>query len=361
VTDFGLARLLHDDPQLTRAGTTLGTPMYMSPEQLQDGEVDVRSDLYSLGVTLFHMLAGKPPFSGETPLALAMQHVQAPPPKLVDFRADIPKPLAQLVDRLLRKLPQERFGSPDEVLEFLRTERKDGLAEFWPEQTIPLPGAERPLNSAAPSPATLKLQARLNRARNDNRRRWLAVSAMAVMGLLFGLMGALYAQNRPRQTLFGNSENMYFGVAKQATVEKQYMLALLNQNPRNRYLWDAIPHYFPPEDSNNNRLYAGKAWLQAARQLMLQDDENDRNTATTFLRKIIVDNEMDDVVKALAWLELAVIAQDRYDEDEVDEAVSQAARIRNRLSAADDGILLQNVPKPLSEMFSADRSTPPGG
>ncbi len=85
VTDFGLARLLHDDPQLTRAGTTLGTPMYMSPEQLQDGEVDVRSDLYSLGVTLFHMLAGKPPFSGETPLALAMQHVQATPPNSMRF------------------------------------------------------------------------------------------------------------------------------------------------------------------------------------------------------------------------------------------------------------------------------------
>ncbi len=91
VTDFGLARLLYDDPKLTRAGTTLGTPMYMSPEQLQDGEVDVRSDLYSLGVTLFHVLAGKPPFTGETPLALAMQHVQATPPKVSDLRAMYPR------------------------------------------------------------------------------------------------------------------------------------------------------------------------------------------------------------------------------------------------------------------------------
>ena len=69
VADFGLARtFLGDDPKLTRAGTTLGTPMYMSPEQIQDGTVDIRSDLYSLGVTLYHMLAGRPPFLGETQL-----------------------------------------------------------------------------------------------------------------------------------------------------------------------------------------------------------------------------------------------------------------------------------------------------
>ncbi len=66
VADYGLARvLLSDDPQLTRAGTTLGTPMYMSPEQIQEGQVDIRSDLYSLGVTIYHMLAGRPPFTGE--------------------------------------------------------------------------------------------------------------------------------------------------------------------------------------------------------------------------------------------------------------------------------------------------------
>ena len=92
VADYGLARvLLSDDPQLTRAGTTLGTPMYMSPEQIQEGNVDVRSDLYSLGVTLFHMLAGRPPFTGETPLALAMQHVQAEPPRIEELRGDLPE------------------------------------------------------------------------------------------------------------------------------------------------------------------------------------------------------------------------------------------------------------------------------
>ena len=359
VTDFGLARLLHDDPQLTRAGTTLGTPMYMSPEQLQDGEVDVRSDLYSLGVTLFHMLVGKPPFSGETPLALAMQHVQTQPPKLHELRPDAPKSLSRLVERLLAKQPQDRFGNPDEVVAYLRAERKDGLAEFWPEQTIPLPGAERPLTSAAPSPATLKLQAQLNRLRKARNRRWSVALLLGTLGLMMAVMGGLYAQSRERPSLFGDSKNMYFGVAKQETVEDQYLAALLNHTPRNRYLWDAVPYFFPPSESNKNRLYAGKAWLQAARQLMKQEDEREKSEAETLLRRIIDFPEMDNLVKALAWLELAVIAKDRDDEDEVSADISEAAKLReNSLSGIDDDIFRQNVPKEFENQFSSDPTSP---
>jgi len=356
VTDFGLARLVHDDPQLTRAGTTLGTPMYMSPEQLQDGQVDVRSDLYSLGVTLFQMLVGKPPFSGETSLALAMQHVQATPPNLQDLRPDVPRPLARLVDRLLCKAPQERFGNPDEALAFLRAERKDGLAEHWPEQTIPLPGAEPPLRSAAPSPATLKLQAQLNHLRGRRTRLWLSAAAVVACALVAATIGAIAARSRPQASLFGNSENMYFGVAKQETVEQQYLFALLSQTPQNRYLWEAVPHFFPPE-SPKNRLYTGKAWLQIARQLQKMDEPEEQAEAERVLKRIIDTNEMDDLVKALAWLELAAIAKDRGEQDQVRTAVDQAAAIRNnRLSDADDEIFLRSVPESLRQLFSSERA-----
>ena len=358
VTDFGLARLLHDDPQLTRAGTTLGTPMYMSPEQLQDGEVDVRSDLYSLGVTLFHMLAGKPPFSGETPLALAMQHVQAQPPKLNELRPDIPKSLSKLVERLLAKQPHERFSNPDEVVAYLRGERKSGLAEFWPEQTIPLPGAERPPSSAAPSPATLKLQAQLNRLRQAKQRKWFAAVAVVILGMLSAAMGGLYAQSRPRPSLFGNSEKMYVNVPKQESVEKQYLYALLNNTPRNRHLWEAVPHFFRPEESNINRLYAGKAWLQEARQLLKQE-EAEKREAERLLRQITAYPEMDDLVKALAWLELAALAHSRNDDKAEAEHITKAALLREKgWSDADDEIFLANIPEPFAEMFSADRQSP---
>ncbi len=143
VADFGLARLLlGDDPQLTRAGTTLGTPMYMSPEQIQEGQVDIRSDLYSLGVTLYHMLTGGPPFTGETPLALAMQHVQATVPDMRRFRDDIPESLLTVGRTLCwPRSPVDRFATPQLVLEYLRENRKLDLADQWPDQTLPLPGA----------------------------------------------------------------------------------------------------------------------------------------------------------------------------------------------------------------------------
>lgn len=351
VTDFGLARLLYDDPKLTRAGTTLGTPMYMSPEQLQDGEVDVRSDLYSLGVTLFHVLTGKPPFTGETPLALAMQHVQATPPKVSDLRSDVPKALVRLIDRLLAKKPLDRFGSPDEVLSALRADRADGLAEHWPDQTIPLPDAERPSNSAVPLPATLRLQAQLNRLRDHGNQRWVAITAMSMLALLALSLGGLVAQWRPRSTLFGNSENMYYGVPKQESVRLQYINALLNAKPRNRYLWEAVPYFFPFQENNTNRLYAGKAWLQLARQLRQQGDKEIGEAEEILRKKIIDNNEMDDLLKALAWVEVAYIAAERDEENKVGDALSRAAKLRPDQNSEDDEIFRLCIPQKFRDQF----------
>lgn len=354
VTDFGLARLLYDDPKLTRAGTTLGTPMYMSPEQLQDGEVDVRSDLYSLGVTLFHVLTGKPPFTGETPLALAMQHVQATPPKVSDLRLEVPKALVRLIDRLLAKKPLDRFGSPDDVLSALRADRGDGLAEFWPDQTIPLPDAERPNNSAVPLPATLRLQTQLNRLRDQGNKRWVAVLGLSLMGLLSLCLGGMVAQWRPHSTLFGNSENMYYGVPKQSTVRQQYLNALLNAKPRNRYLWEAVPYFFPAQENNTNRLYAGKAWLQLARQLRLQLEFGE---AEDLLRKkIIENNEMDPLLKALAWVELADIVEESGEKAKVDDALSRAAELRPSPKSQDDEIFRKCIPQKFSDQFEDPES-----
>ena len=80
VADFGLARLYSRDDaaNLTQVGITMGTPLYMSPEQVEGRPLDPRSDIYSLGVTCYHMLAGEPPFRGETALGVAVQHLQAP-------------------------------------------------------------------------------------------------------------------------------------------------------------------------------------------------------------------------------------------------------------------------------------------
>ncbi len=114
VLDFGVAKLMAMDSNLTATGATFGTPEYMSPEQVQSKEIDQRSDLYALGVILYQMLAGAPPFTGNSAVTVALSHVRQRPPKIKD-RTDIPKPLLGVVKRLLAKDPRDRPQSAREL------------------------------------------------------------------------------------------------------------------------------------------------------------------------------------------------------------------------------------------------------
>ncbi len=118
VADFGLARVLAtaDGLDLTQDGMTLGTPLYMSPEQAEGKAVDSRSDLYSLGATVYHLLAGRPPFLGATSLAVALAHIKELPVPIAEVRPDVPVGLSNIIDRLLCKRPADRFADPTELL-----------------------------------------------------------------------------------------------------------------------------------------------------------------------------------------------------------------------------------------------------
>lgn len=116
ILDFGIARMNEGDPRLTRTGITVGSPLYMSPEQIQGQELDGRSDLYSLGVLAFTLLAGREPFIGMNPTTIVLQHLQSPPPRLTDFRPDLPPPWQALVSKLLSKEVEDRYASAEEVL-----------------------------------------------------------------------------------------------------------------------------------------------------------------------------------------------------------------------------------------------------
>lgn len=116
VADFGLARVRECDLGLTQDGTTLGTPLYMSPEQAEGWEVDSRSDLYSLGATVYHLLAGRPPFGGTTGVAVAMAHIRDPLVPLASLRPDLPEPLVAIIEKLLAKRPDERYATVGDLL-----------------------------------------------------------------------------------------------------------------------------------------------------------------------------------------------------------------------------------------------------
>ncbi|MGZ4289287.1 MAG: Stk1 family PASTA domain-containing Ser/Thr kinase [Gaiellaceae bacterium] len=113
VTDFGIARA--GTSQMTEAGSIVGTAQYLSPEQARGGEVDPRSDLYSLGVVLYELLTGKTPFDGETPVEIAMKHLSNTPRPPSKLRPDVPPELDMVVLRALAKNPDDRYQSADEM------------------------------------------------------------------------------------------------------------------------------------------------------------------------------------------------------------------------------------------------------
>jgi len=129
VADFGIARAISGSiSDLTQAGTVMGTATYFSPEQAKGEAVDYRTDLYSLGVVMFEMMAGKPPFQGDSPISVAYQHVQAGPPALSDVtNGAVPVVLSNVVAKLLSKNPDYRYQDAAQLQIELRALRKGGL------------------------------------------------------------------------------------------------------------------------------------------------------------------------------------------------------------------------------------------
>ena len=114
VTDFGIARAVNTEESLTQTGAVMGTATYFSPEQAEGLGVDGRSDIYSLGVVLFEMVAGRPPFLGESPVAVASKHVREHPPQLRDLRPTVPAPLEAIIAKAMAKSVDHRYQSASE-------------------------------------------------------------------------------------------------------------------------------------------------------------------------------------------------------------------------------------------------------
>ena len=119
LSDFGIARAVQPDPPAAPQSEKsqeilLGTPNYVSPEQALGQPLDGRSDVYSLGVTLFFLLAGHPPFHADSSIAMALLHVHAPPPSLASSRPDISPLVDRVIKKTLAKLPEDRFQSAGE-------------------------------------------------------------------------------------------------------------------------------------------------------------------------------------------------------------------------------------------------------
>ncbi|MCK4283341.1 MAG: serine/threonine protein kinase [Candidatus Brocadiae bacterium] len=117
IADLGLAKAAMDVGVRTRTRALLGTPHYMAPEQSDRAtEVDTRADIYSLGVTWYHALAGEPPFDGQTPIEIIMQHHETPLPSLSAVCPDVPASVERVIEKMTAKAPADRYQTPAEVV-----------------------------------------------------------------------------------------------------------------------------------------------------------------------------------------------------------------------------------------------------
>ena len=193
VTDFGIARATQDNSgeALTQTGAVMGTATYFSPEQAQGLPVDGRSDVYSLGVVLFEMLTGEPPFSGDTPVAVAYKHVREAAPRPSDRVLDVPPDLDTIVVSAMAKELDSRYQSADDL--------RDDLVRFGrgkPPSAAPVTAAVAELPTGAGASRTEAMPAAAAQAETPDDdyyppppRRWgTIIAGLLGLALLAGVI-----------------------------------------------------------------------------------------------------------------------------------------------------------------------------
>ncbi|MBQ8555639.1 MAG: Stk1 family PASTA domain-containing Ser/Thr kinase [Clostridia bacterium] len=191
VADFGIARMANSST-LTRGDSVMGSVHYFSPEQAQGQGTDVTSDLYSVGVTLYEMLTGRVPFDGDSPVAIAMQHVHAVPENIRKFAPEVPEAICHVCLKAMEKNPQYRYHSAREMASELRMALEGRVSDMQPRLVEHMPA---PQGQTAPSRQTAVRQTTgRSRSQKPNTKVWIMTAIVAlvvVYGIYVGTM-AIY-------------------------------------------------------------------------------------------------------------------------------------------------------------------------
>ncbi|MEY2568855.1 MAG: eukaryotic-like serine/threonine-protein kinase [Actinomycetota bacterium] len=186
IGDFGIARAASAKENLTQTGAVMGTATYFSPEQAQGLSVDPRSDVYALGVVLFEMVAGRPPFQGDNPVSVAYKHVREEPPALRELSPGVPAAFASIVEMAMAKSPADRYASAEDL--------RGDLLRFRQGRPVTAASARRPAATAAMAATSMQPAADGTRAMPATTTAVAAVDqrkTSTYVVLLFVMLGLL--------------------------------------------------------------------------------------------------------------------------------------------------------------------------
>jgi beta-lactam-binding protein with PASTA domain/tRNA A-37 threonylcarbamoyl transferase component Bud32 len=205
VTDYGIARATQGDTgeALTQTGAVMGTATYFSPEQAQGLPVDGRSDVYSLGVVLYEMLSGEPPFSGDTPVAVAYKHVREEPPMLSDRMPTMPHDLERIVFSAMSKDLDTRYQSADDLRDDLVRFGRGKAPSAAPvtAEVADFPTGEAVAHTQAVPPTAAYSQEDAAYAPRRSSRKIVGAVVAAILGVLLlaamiGLIAGVFTPER---------------------------------------------------------------------------------------------------------------------------------------------------------------------
>jgi eukaryotic-like serine/threonine-protein kinase len=206
VADFGIARAIAGgaEENLTQTGSVMGTATYFSPEQAQGHDVDPRSDLYSLGVVMYEMATGRPPFGGDSPVSIAYKHVQEQPTPPRRANPAVPAAFEAITLKLLAKRPDDRYASADELRSDLRRFMRGQPVLADPTAVAPAPTAA-PTQAPPPvAPAPVPRAAVPPPPASHRRTGWF----LLVLFLLLAVLGGLIVAFAYATDLLGKEETV---------------------------------------------------------------------------------------------------------------------------------------------------------
>lgn len=332
VADFGLARVIAQDADgmnLTQVGITMGTPLYMSPEQAEGKPLDQRSDIYSLGITCYQLLAGRPPFEGDNPLTVAVKHLNTEPERLEKIRGGVPAPLARVIHKMLAKKPSDRYQNASELLRELRDVQKSLGSDAFGSDPSDWSIAELASLSSVRSDGLKELSDVMKTSAMTVYRKpsWTKnFSRFVFLGLVCIVIGGgLALASRKPNLLDGVQEEEVKPLGQ--TAEEQFLYAMfrtkdLEMDQRPKY-FASVPRFFPMDRSEENRMWGLRAMQQEAIILL---NLKRFNESLRVFEELSGQREIDVEAKAFGYAGKAICLYEMGNHDAAEEAVVSANR-----------------------------------